>query len=134
MGTHTQVLSCSSRPDRRSPRLVHFHNMVFGGDNPGMNDITAGQKNAFVFGMNGSGMYGAQIFKDGDTIDGQWAKFGPTHKGMKFSANPAPYTSCLKGGDAATKFKAANPTQIANPVLVDGSIVRAGAWFRFGAM
>merc|ERR1712159_275890 len=97
--------------------------------------VTPGQDKAFVFGMNGSGMYGTatnwpkgiycvQIFQGGPTIDQQWPVFNRTHKGMSFEAKP-PYTSCAAAGAKLHK----TPTQIANPVLADGTVVRAGSWF-----
>merc|ERR1712138_237379 len=111
-----------------------------------MNDTTPGQSNAFIFGMNGrkgpikgpnrdygtqsiwpNSQYCVQIFKDGPTIDAQWPKFGPTHGGMSFAANP-PYTSCVGLGDNPAP---AGATKIKNPVLADGTIVKAGAWFKY---
>merc|ERR1712216_14893 len=99
----------------------------------GMHAVTPGQNKAWVFGMNGSGMYGTatpwakgvycvQVFKDGPTLDAQWPVFNRTHRGMSFSS-AAPYKSCAAAGHA---------TQINNPVLADGSVVSAGSWFKMG--
>ena len=99
----------------------------------GRHTVTPGQNKAWVFGMNGSGMYGTktpwakgvycvQIFKDGPTLDAQWPVFNRTHRGMSFSS-AAPYKSCAAAGSA---------TQIDNPVLADGSVVSAGSWFKMG--
>merc|ERR1712010_15047 len=112
----------------------------------GMHTVTPGQNKAFVFGMNGSGMYGTnpifpkgtycvQIFKDGPIIDEQWPTFNATHKSINFSTDAPDYTSCAAAasGGKVKPMKgqriASTATQIKNPILTGGQTVGAGSWF-----
>merc|ERR1712216_61613 len=87
------------------------------------------QKNAYEFGMDGKpdglattwprGLYCVQIFKSGSVIASQWPAFDVMHRGLNLTGKPN-VSSCAAIG--AT-------TQVANPVLADGQVVRGGSWF-----